>query len=78
MIESEDDIAEKIADLQHGEDHQTAFSKAVTTGDHVPVALPQVLINSVKDENVRNLMMSWYWAGYYTGFHEGQQSAGSK
>jgi hypothetical protein len=31
--------------------------------------------NTVKDEVTRNLMMSWYWAGYYTGFQEGQQQA---
>ena len=30
---------------------------------------------TVKDESTRNLMMSWYWAGYYTGFQEGQQQA---
>lgn len=24
---------------------------------------------------MKNLMMSWYYAGYYTGFHEGQQKA---
>lgn len=27
----------------------------------------------VKDEALRNLMMSWYYAGYYTGLYEGQQ-----
>ncbi|KAI5845430.1 hypothetical protein BZA05DRAFT_150123 [Tricharina praecox] len=25
------------------------------------------------DEVMRNLMMSWYWAGYYAGLHEGRQ-----
>lgn len=29
----------------------------------------------VQDENVKNLMMSWYYAGYYTGLYEGQQKA---
>lgn len=28
---------------------------------------------AVKDEALRNLMMSWYYAGYYTGLYEGQQ-----
>lgn len=26
----------------------------------------------VADETMRNLMMSWYWAGYYTGLQEGR------
>ncbi|KAF8544054.1 hypothetical protein BDD12DRAFT_873788 [Trichophaea hybrida] len=25
------------------------------------------------DESMRNLMMAWYWAGYYTGLQEGQK-----
>ncbi|KAA8903153.1 hypothetical protein FN846DRAFT_908191 [Sphaerosporella brunnea] len=27
------------------------------------------------DVSMRNLMMAWYWAGYYTGLREGQQKA---
>lgn len=29
----------------------------------------------VQDEGLKNLMMSWYYAGYYTGLYEGQQRA---
>ena len=29
----------------------------------------------VKDETLKNLMMSWYYAGYHTGLYEGQQQA---
>ena len=29
----------------------------------------------VQDEALKNLMMSWYYAGYYTGLYEGQQRA---
>ncbi|KAI9714418.1 MAG: hypothetical protein M1820_000379 [Bogoriella megaspora] len=25
-----------------------------------------------QDESLKNLMMSWYYAGYYTGYHAGQ------
>jgi hypothetical protein len=32
---------------------------------------------TVQDENLKNLMMSWYYAGYYTGLHAGQQQAAS-
>ena len=29
------------------------------------------------DEGLKNLMMSWYWAGYYGGLYEGQKQAGN-
>ncbi|ESZ90264.1 hypothetical protein SBOR_9355 [Sclerotinia borealis F-4128] len=35
--------------------------------------LPPQLIGQVHDENLKNLLMSWYYAGYYTGLYEGQQ-----
>lgn len=37
--------------------------------------LTSVMGNAVKDEGLKNLMMAWYYAGYYTGLHEGQQRA---
>ncbi|KAK2861379.1 hypothetical protein FQN49_004252 [Arthroderma sp. PD_2] len=66
---------------------------ATTESDQPPVAgsasgtfasMPQMVINgapnpsSIQDEGLKNLMMSWYFAGYYTGLYEGQQRAGSK
>lgn len=33
--------------------------------------------STVQDENLKNLMMSWYYAGYYTGLVAGQQQAAS-
>jgi hypothetical protein len=35
----------------------------------------QLTIFTVQDEGMKNLMMSWYYAGYYTGLLEGQQKA---
>ena len=32
----------------------------------------------VKDGALKNLMMSWYWAGYYTGLNEGLNQAKQK
>lgn len=32
-------------------------------------------ISPVQDENLKNLMMAWYYAGYYTGLYQGQQQA---
>ncbi|KAL9607051.1 MAG: hypothetical protein Q9167_007995 [Letrouitia subvulpina] len=37
--------------------------------------LSQAIVDSVPDESLKNLMMSWYYAGYYTGFHEGKKQA---
>lgn len=28
-----------------------------------------------RDEGLKNLMMAWYFAGYYSGLYEGQQLA---
>lgn len=27
----------------------------------------------VQNDDLKNLMMSWYYAGYYTGLYEGKQ-----
>ncbi|KAL1861620.1 hypothetical protein Daus18300_008736 [Diaporthe australafricana] len=35
---------------------------------------PQVLLGSVQDEGLKRLLMSWYYAGYYTGLYEGKQT----
>ncbi|KAG0652207.1 Survival motor neuron 1 [Hyphodiscus hymeniophilus] len=35
--------------------------------------LPQHLIGQVHDEGLKNLLMAWYYAGYYTGLNEGKQ-----
>lgn len=29
---------------------------------------------AVQDESLKNVMLSWYYAGYYTGLYEGQQN----
>ncbi|KAI9827036.1 MAG: hypothetical protein M1826_006515 [Phylliscum demangeonii] len=38
-------------------------------------SLPQAVMGAVHDDGLKNLMMSWYYAGYYTGLHEGRQLA---
>ncbi|KAI1481248.1 hypothetical protein F4774DRAFT_374764 [Daldinia eschscholtzii] len=35
---------------------------------------PGGLLGSVRDEGLKRLLMSWYYAGYYTGLYEGQQN----
>lgn len=32
-------------------------------------------LQTVEDAGLKNLMMSWYYAGYYTGLYEGQKKA---
>ncbi|KFH48205.1 Survival motor neuron-like protein-like protein [Hapsidospora chrysogenum ATCC 11550] len=36
---------------------------------------PQALLGTVRDENLKKLLMAWYYAGYYTGLYEGQLQA---
>ncbi|KAJ0124898.1 hypothetical protein J7T55_006241 [Diaporthe amygdali] len=38
------------------------------------MAPPQVLLGAVQDEGLKRLLMSWYYAGYYTGLYEGKQA----
>lgn len=64
-------------------DHDTIASQKLTQSNNMrsgpaqavggPPALPQHLIGQVHDEGLKNLLMSWYYAGYYTGLYEGQQ-----
>ncbi|CAM1509450.1 Fc.00g031890.m01.CDS01 [Cosmosporella sp. VM-42] len=39
----------------------------------LPALPPQAILGSMQDENLKKLLMSWYYAGYYTGLFEGQQ-----
>ncbi|KAI1136615.1 hypothetical protein F5Y05DRAFT_390347 [Hypoxylon sp. FL0543] len=36
---------------------------------------PEGLLGSVHDEGLKRLLMSWYYAGYYTGLYEGQRNS---
>ncbi|PGH20821.1 hypothetical protein AJ80_03448 [Polytolypa hystricis UAMH7299] len=43
--------------------------------------MPQMVFggaSAAQDDGLRNLMMAWYFAGYYTGLHEGQQHAANQ
>lgn len=61
---------------------ETAFSEGQTAAAQQPAEatapshappLPPHLVGAVQDEGLKNLLMSWYYAGYYTGLFEGQQ-----
>ncbi|KAG9245478.1 hypothetical protein BJ878DRAFT_458235 [Calycina marina] len=51
-------------------------SPEASTRTNGPVLLAN-LIGQVHDENLKNLLMSWYYAGYYTGLYEGQRQGAS-
>ena len=47
-------------------------------GERDPICFCSVQSTDVmiaKDDPLKQLMMSWYWAGYYTGFYQGQEQA---
>ena len=50
--------------------HQTLPSQQSSPPD-----MPAIVTGGMDNEALKNLMMSWYYAGYYTGFYEGQNSA---
>lgn len=53
---------------------KTIETKLTTEGDEAHAAfMPEAILGTVQDENVKNLMMAWYYAGYYTGIQTGQQ-----
>ncbi|KFZ14699.1 hypothetical protein V501_03111 [Pseudogymnoascus sp. VKM F-4519 (FW-2642)] len=45
----------------------------IGAGELCPTMVETALTIAVGDENLKNLLMSWYYAGYYTGLYEGQQ-----
>ncbi|KAH7094838.1 hypothetical protein FB567DRAFT_14829 [Paraphoma chrysanthemicola] len=52
--------------------HSTAGTPVQQDGNPAST-VPQALLGTVQDENLKNIMMSWYYAGYYTGLYTGQQ-----
>ncbi|KAJ5485238.1 hypothetical protein N7539_005226 [Penicillium diatomitis] len=40
-----------------------------------PMPMPGAGFPNVQDDGLRNLMMAWYFAGYYTGLYEGQHQS---
>ncbi|CAK7273547.1 hypothetical protein SEPCBS57363_005705 [Sporothrix epigloea] len=56
-----------------------AFSAAASDTARLlaPSLLPPQTVLGGADEGLKKLLMSWYYAGYYTGLYEGQQQAGA-
>jgi hypothetical protein len=73
---------------ENAQEQESAPAAEPRSEPHLPPAqLPASLLNSgvlqvpnlmtcshlaVPDGSVRNIMVAWYWAGYYTGLHEGK------
>ncbi|PHH68470.1 hypothetical protein CDD82_538 [Ophiocordyceps australis] len=78
-----DDARALLAGHDHPEDkltigeHQVPRGLAAEGGDKLPTMLPahEALVGSGLDEDVKRMMMSWYYAGYYTGLYEGRKQA---
>ncbi|KAL8870973.1 MAG: hypothetical protein Q9174_003103 [Haloplaca sp. 1 TL-2023] len=70
--EVEEELIEDDALVKAGAEAQVVFALYLKSGS---TAVPEVLIKSMQDDALKNLMMSWYYAGYYTGLFEGQQQA---
>jgi len=68
--ETGDHATQSAKDAAPVVDQQPKSSQA---SERTPPALPQQMIGQVRDEGLKNLLMSWYYAGYYTGLYEGQQ-----
>ncbi|KAI9901338.1 hypothetical protein N3K66_003155 [Trichothecium roseum] len=58
-----------------GKHIEVATPPQVGNTPNIPGPPPQALLGSVKDENLKKLLMAWYYAGYYTGLFEGGQQA---
>ena len=78
----EDDVEEHVDSNKHLGDadgvSQTVAGASMNTEKSLPN--PTELFSRAStqpDENMKNLVMSWYWAGYYSGFYEGQKASRS-
>ncbi|KAL2759854.1 hypothetical protein ACRALDRAFT_1079189 [Sodiomyces alcalophilus JCM 7366] len=52
---------------------ETTPATPAESGQEAPIVPPQAILGTVRDEGLKRLLMSWYYAGYYTGLYEGQQ-----
>ncbi|KAL9547139.1 hypothetical protein MBANPS3_006320 [Mucor bainieri] len=51
----------------------TIHANDTTTNVPAPPQLPAMPSGSDSQEDLSNLMMAWYYCGYYTGLYQGQQ-----
>jgi len=87
--DANDDAELPDVELCFDEQGKLIVEEPVTTGDSnqqhpaqngasravAQTPVPHALMAGIQDESMKNLMMSWYYAGYYTGLHDGQQQS---
>ncbi|MCJ1280494.1 hypothetical protein MMC21_008323 [Puttea exsequens] len=69
------ELEEESGRLGESDSFQAAAEVSKVEDSHPEQSMPAVVIGGEQDEALRNVMMSWYYAGYYTGFYQGQQQA---
>ncbi|KAL8666173.1 MAG: hypothetical protein Q9202_001680 [Teloschistes flavicans] len=60
--------------IQQGDAPTSILESTIQSAPLLP-EIPSSLTNVVKDQDLKNVMMSWYYAGYYTGLYEGQKKS---
>ncbi|KAL7784545.1 hypothetical protein V8C37DRAFT_413362 [Trichoderma ceciliae] len=69
-----EDMSGKDADKTNNASAEQHSKQPGHSLNSIPNAFPsQAILGTVRDDNLRKLLMSWYYAGYYTGLFEGQQ-----
>ncbi|KAF1811139.1 hypothetical protein P152DRAFT_80324 [Eremomyces bilateralis CBS 781.70] len=58
-----------------GQPDTFTLKDATAATNSVGPASGTMSLPNISDQNVKQMLMSWYWAGYYTGLYEGQQQA---
>ncbi|RPB28616.1 hypothetical protein L211DRAFT_399523 [Terfezia boudieri ATCC MYA-4762] len=73
--EEEEEEGEVVPEVKnHTPEPQLMSQASVEAGQKLPSPPPfPPSILAGENETLRNLMISWYFAGYYTGLYEGQQ-----
>ncbi|KAI4251327.1 MAG: hypothetical protein LQ352_004916 [Teloschistes flavicans] len=60
--------------IQQGDAPTSILESTIQSAPLLP-EIPPSLTDVVKDQDLKNVMMSWYYAGYYTGLYEGQKKS---
>lgn len=77
--EVDEDEVEKLTDyamngVPHDFSHEPTSDQALPNQQPSVPSFPANMAEGAKNDALKNLMMSWYYAGYYTGFYDGQKS----
>ncbi|KYK58411.1 hypothetical protein DCS_05426 [Drechmeria coniospora] len=79
VVEEGEHEGEEEGEITSSSDEKPGKASMTDANDsprhHVPVTLsPQAMMGSIQDDTLKRLLMSWYYAGYYTGRYESQQA----